>query len=173
MRNFREWGPEDEPQARGQRSVLLGAKRQTHHMVSPSEGNEARREGHRKSHTFVVPLKPGNLYRGDPVEGREVFVVASGVGNPSGTLYPGSGSTAHPRIAKRESESMTGRTGCLNWARPDLWELRGAIPEATRPFLFPLRRLGKTDPFPLFLDLAPVSIFVERFSIFPSHEISL
>jgi hypothetical protein len=29
------------------------------------------------------------------------------------------------------SEPMARRTGCLNWARPDLWEPRGAIPEAT------------------------------------------
>jgi hypothetical protein len=45
-----------------------GAKQQARHMVSPSEGNEARREERRKSHTFVVPSKPGNLYRRDPAE---------------------------------------------------------------------------------------------------------
>jgi hypothetical protein len=28
---------------------------------------------------------------------------------------------------------MTGRTGCLNWARPDLWEARLARAAPTRP----------------------------------------
>jgi hypothetical protein len=72
-------------------------------MVSPSEGNEARREERRKSHTFVVPSKPGNLYRGDPVEGRKVFVVGSCVGNPSGTLCPGSG------VNSRHTDSEAGK----------------------------------------------------------------
>jgi len=79
----RKWGPEYEPQARGWVSWTAGSKRQAQRRVSPSEGNEARREGHRESHIFVVLLKLGNLYRGDPVEGREMFVMDSWLGNPS------------------------------------------------------------------------------------------
>ena len=70
-------------------------------MVSPSEGNEARREGHRKSHILIVLLKRGNLYRGDPGEGRRMLVVGPWSGNPLGAPYPAFGSTEWPRIAKR------------------------------------------------------------------------
>ena len=59
-------------------------------------------------------------------------------GNPMGALYPSSGSTQPPRTAKRARAAMTGRTGCLNWARPDRWELWGATPRATRPAFPPL-----------------------------------
>ena len=52
-----------------------GAKRQTQHLVSPNEGNEVRREGDRESHILIVPLKQGNLYRGDPGEGRGMTVM--------------------------------------------------------------------------------------------------
>jgi hypothetical protein len=51
-----------------------GAKRQTQRMVSPREGNEARRKRRRESHISIVPLKQGNLYRGDPGEGRGMSV---------------------------------------------------------------------------------------------------
>ncbi len=37
--------------------------------------HEARRKGRRESHLFIVPLKQGNLDRGDPGEGRERFVM--------------------------------------------------------------------------------------------------
>ncbi len=63
-------------------------------------------------------------------------------GNPAGALYPGPGSTQRPRITKRESESLTGGTGCVNCARPDLWEPQGVTPGATR--LAP-RSLGKGE----------------------------
>ena len=69
-----------------------GAKTQAQHVVSPREGNRVWGEGRRKSHRFIVPLKPGNLYRGDPVEGRERFVMESWLGNPSRALYLGRGS---------------------------------------------------------------------------------
>jgi hypothetical protein len=41
-----------------------GAKPQAHRRVSPSEGNEARREGYRESHSAIVPSKLGNSPRG-------------------------------------------------------------------------------------------------------------
>jgi hypothetical protein len=70
-----------------------GAKPQAQRMVSPSEGNEARREGRRKSHIFIVLSKLGNLYRGDPVEGREMSVTESWLGNPWRAPYLRRGST--------------------------------------------------------------------------------
>jgi hypothetical protein len=55
----------------------LGAKRQARRLVLPNEGNEVRREGRRESHIFIVPSKQGNLYRGDPGEGRGMSVKES------------------------------------------------------------------------------------------------
>ena len=69
-------------------------------MVSPSEGNEARREGRRESHISIVPSKQGNLYRGDPGEGRGMSVMDPWGGNPMGALSFSSGSTPPPRTAK-------------------------------------------------------------------------
>jgi len=49
---------------------------------------------------------------------------------------------------------MTRRTGCLNWARPDLWEAAEATPPPTRPWPplgLPLglpRGVVATTPFP-------------------------
>jgi hypothetical protein len=54
-----------------------GAKRQTQRMVSPREGNEAKRKRRRESHISIVPLKQGNLDRGDPGEGRGMSVKES------------------------------------------------------------------------------------------------
>ena len=47
----------------------LGANRQARRRVSPSEGNQARREGHRESHSAIVPSKLGNSPR--RTQGRE------------------------------------------------------------------------------------------------------
>ena len=56
-------------------------------MVSSREGNEAWRERRGKSHILIVPLTKGNLYRGDPDQGRGMFVMESWEGNLSGALY--------------------------------------------------------------------------------------
>ncbi len=69
------------------RSGPQGAKGPTQRLVSPSEGNEARRKGPRGSHIFIVPLKQGNLTRRDPGEGRGMSVMDPWGGNPSGALY--------------------------------------------------------------------------------------
>lgn len=64
------WGPDYQPQAHGRVSGPMGAKRQTQRRVAPSEGNEARRQGPRESHSAIVLLKPGELAPEDPAEGR-------------------------------------------------------------------------------------------------------
>src|SRR4051794_1248192 len=99
-------------------------------MVSPSEGNEARRKRRRESHISIVPLKQGSLDRG---EGKEDVRQGTVGGKAVGGFEHGKRLNVTPTDSKRESESLTGRTGCLNWARPDLWELWGVIPRATRP----------------------------------------
>ena len=58
-----------------------------------TKDNEVRRKGRRKSHIPIVPLTKGNLYRGDPDEGRGMLVMDSWVGHPSGALYLACGFT--------------------------------------------------------------------------------
>ena len=72
--DFRERGPDDAPWPAVWRLGPTGAKRQTQRVVLPSEGNQARRKRRRESHISIVPLKQGNLYRGDPGKGRGMSV---------------------------------------------------------------------------------------------------
>jgi hypothetical protein len=58
-----------------------GAKPQAHRRVSPSEGNEARREGHRESHSAIVPLKLGNSPRRTQGQGRALPTGGPGGGH--------------------------------------------------------------------------------------------
>ena len=64
-----------------------------------AKDNEARRDGGRESERLIVPPKPGNLTRGNPVEGRGRRVAESLEGNMAGTLEPGTVSTNQQRIA--------------------------------------------------------------------------
>jgi len=57
------------------RSGPLGANYRRGIWYCQAKYNEARREGRRESHIFIVPLKQGNLDRGDPGEGRKMFVM--------------------------------------------------------------------------------------------------
>ena len=78
-----------------------GAKRQAQRLVSPSEGNEARREGRRASEHLIVPWKQGNGNRPDPGEGRGCLVAEPLGGNRSRALYLAGLSTKRQRIAQR------------------------------------------------------------------------
>ena len=57
------------------RSGPQGANDRRSTWYCHAKRNEARREGRRESHIFIVPAKQGNLDRGDPGEGREMFVM--------------------------------------------------------------------------------------------------
>jgi RNA-directed DNA polymerase len=83
----------------------MGAKTQAQRMVSPSEGNEARREGRRRSEHSIVPSKAGNPTRGDPHEGRGCRVTESLEGNMAGAQKPEYVSTLQQRIAERAKRS--------------------------------------------------------------------
>jgi RNA-directed DNA polymerase len=83
----------------------MGAKQQTQRMVSPSEGNEARREGHRISEHLIVPLKQGNSSRENPGEGRGCQVVELLEGNMTGASKPDPVSTKQQRIAELAKQS--------------------------------------------------------------------
>src|SRR5438552_778506 len=74
-------------------------------MVSPSEGNETRREGHRTSEHLIVPLNQGNGSRPDPGEGRGCHVTDSLEGNMAGASKPDLVSTKQQRIAELAKQS--------------------------------------------------------------------
>jgi RNA-directed DNA polymerase len=74
-------------------------------MVSPSEGNEARRKGHRTSEHPIVPRNPGNGIRLDPGEGRGCQVTDSLEGNMAGASKPEIVFTKQQRIAELAKQS--------------------------------------------------------------------
>jgi hypothetical protein len=113
--------PGDQPQAQRRFTRRRGERKSSAPEVPPSEGNEARRDGRRKSHTFVVPWKQGNLDRRDPGEGRGVPRQGTVEGKLDRGFVPGSRVTGTSTGSTAAGESLTGRTGCLNRARPDLW----------------------------------------------------
>src|SRR5271154_3265597 len=67
-------------------------------------------------------------------------------GTPAGGIVSRSRVNATSTDSNADSEPMMGRTGCLNWARPDLREARGVIPGPTRPLQRAGRWLGRTEP---------------------------
>src|SRR5580658_712529 len=62
---------------------------------------EAWRDDRRESERLIVPWKPGNLTRRNPVEGRGRRVAEPLEGNMAGALNPGTMSTQYQRIAER------------------------------------------------------------------------
>ena len=81
------------PRPAVKRAGPQGAKAQAQRLVGPSEGNEARPEGPRESHSLIVPLKQGNLDRGDPGEGRGLLLREPGWGHSAGARPPNFEST--------------------------------------------------------------------------------
>ena len=71
-------------------------------MVSPSEAQTKRGEKvRRESERLIVPLKPGNPTRRDPVEGRRRRAAEPLEGNMAGASEPDPVSTKQQRIAER------------------------------------------------------------------------
>jgi hypothetical protein len=56
-------------------------------------------------------------------------------GKQAENFVPRSPVNATPADNTAAREPVTGRAGCLNWARPDLWEPWGVPPRATRQIL--------------------------------------
>src|SRR5271163_3569166 len=67
-------------------------------------------------------------------------------GTPAGGIVSRSRVNATSTDSNADSEPMMGRTGCLNWARPDLREARGVIPGPTRPHLLSVPPLLRSVP---------------------------
>ena len=138
------------PRSPGPASGPGERRTQAHGRVLPSEaqakpGGTVRRESER----LIVPTKPGNSPRGDPAEGRRRRVAELLGGNMAGTQRPEPVSTKQQQIAELAAcgpraavrgEPVTRRAGCLNWARPDLWEGREETPSPTRPIPTNTRR---------------------------------
>ena len=126
-------GPDCEPLACGLafwavRSKLTDADRGIATRRQPSVARGTQEVA--SPHSTVEAGEPGPQ---GPWGGKEAIRHGLVVGQPVEGWNLGCGSPERPRTAKRDGESMTKRTGCLNWARPDLWERRGVIPGATRP----------------------------------------
>src|SRR5260370_6541564 len=65
------WGCQTQKlQAPGRRRAERAAEHRRTGWYRQAKDNEARWEGPRKSHTLIVPRKQGNLYRGDPGDGK-------------------------------------------------------------------------------------------------------
>src|SRR5262249_18038447 len=75
-------------------------RRQTHGRVSPSEGNEARRQGRRASEHPIVPGNQENRTRRDPGKGRGCLITESLEGNMTSASELGDMSTRQQRIAE-------------------------------------------------------------------------
>ena len=88
------------------------------------DGRESERSHSTAEAGELVPREPGG--------GKGRLVAGPWPGNSAGALDLDPLSTKRPRVASA-CESATGRAGCLNWARPDLWEAAGATPPPTRP----------------------------------------
>ena len=93
---------------------------------------KAGEKGGRGSEHLIVAVKPGNWADRDPAERRGCLSAVPEAGNRAGTSRLESLCMQLLRIAWSECEPADRRAGCLNWARPDLWEPRGATPGATR-----------------------------------------
>jgi hypothetical protein len=87
--------------APGRRRTWTERRTQAHGMVSPSEAPTKRGEKvRRESEHLIVPSKPGNPSRRDPVEGRRCRVAESLEGNRAGAQEPDPVFTKCQRIAE-------------------------------------------------------------------------
>ncbi len=121
------------------------------------------------SHCLIVPWKPGNAVRADPVEGRGWLLAESVEGTKASTrgsipchrnlAVTRRGWPASLLRVSSSSAAVNGRTGCLSWARPDLWEPWEVTPRATRRITPPNFRIVTQSPN------QPVSLGSGAFSI--------
>ena len=79
----------------------MGAKLQAQRMVSPSEGNEARREGRRKSECLIVALEVGEPVRWGPCRAKGAPRGGIAGGQPVGDTEPRVLSTERRQVAER------------------------------------------------------------------------
>jgi hypothetical protein len=132
----------------------LRERTQAHGAVSPSEGNEARRNGRQEVGALHSTAEAGEQQPSEPCGGKGVpshgpvggkharrFVASqrvhgtptdSGVAHVGGSLPPACGIIRGRRAV------------CLNWARTDLREARRATAGLTRPFFANLPRRHDT-----------------------------
>jgi hypothetical protein len=81
----------------------------------------------------IVPLKQGNASRADLGEGRRCLIVELSVAHSAGTSSLETAVNGKLTDSVAACKTTVRRTGCLNWARPDLWERWEVTPTATRP----------------------------------------
>ena len=110
----------------------VGSESRVLQRYRQAKDNEARWDGRRKSHTLIVPVKQGNLPAGTLGMGRGVPRYGTVGGQLDQGFELGLRVTATSTGSTAVGEAITGRTGCLNWARPDLWEGWEVTPTPTR-----------------------------------------
>ncbi len=110
-------------------------RKQTQRVVSPSEGNEARRDGRWGVAVSHSTAEAGERRPSGPWGGKGTLRHGPVGGHPVRDSVPCLPVTVTPADSTAARQSVAERTGCLNWARPDLWEPWGAIPTATRLFV--------------------------------------
>ena len=97
-------------------------------MVSPSEGNEARREGRQGVAVPHSSVEAGERALPDPVERRGHRIVGPEAGTtPRASNLPACHRQADGSCEGQRSRNVTSRMR-LRRARPDLWELWGSNP---------------------------------------------
>jgi hypothetical protein len=135
----RQGSPADELPARWDSAHWPSASEpQAHVVVSPSEpqGSAARR-----SQDVGAPHstgEPGERGPRGPWGGKGVPRHGAVGGHQSEGLVPRTSVPVTLTDSAAADEPVTGRAGCLNWARPDLRERQGAIPGATRRLVLTL-----------------------------------
>src|SRR5207245_2294172 len=82
------------------RSGPTGAKHRRPSWYRQAKHNEAWRKGDRESERLIVPEKPANATRAEPVEGRRRRVAEPLEGNMAGAQEPDPVSTKQQRIAE-------------------------------------------------------------------------
>ena len=144
--SFRPWGPDYQPLARGLVSWAAGSE-----TTGTAPGRAKRRQRSAARGTQGVAQRhstaeAGELASEDPAEGRALLTGGPSGGNQGEHFvalvpvtvtsldslrgaWPASAEVSRPRC-----KPARGRAGCLNWARPALWEARRASAAPTRPF---------------------------------------
>src|ERR1700682_381661 len=100
---------------------ISGSETPTHRVVTPPEAQRRGRDKVRESERFIVPVKPGNQTRGDPVEGRRRRVAEPLEGNMAEAQDSGTVSTRQQRIAELAKQSLQMGFTSLNHYLDQRW----------------------------------------------------
>jgi hypothetical protein len=110
----RKWGPDANPRPVAYACWTGGSEAQAHVAVRRREPKGSVPEGSRGSERLIVPVKPGNTTRVDPVEGRGRRIAEPLEGNMASASELDSVSTKQQRIAELAKQAPTMGITSLN-----------------------------------------------------------